>query len=163
MWIAWTIDFIPDESPAAKGISEVTTRWMDVEGPGHTRCSTSLKGAGKNGRFTYPDDKPERTKAPRARNEWVVDHDATIVGTAGHLHPGGLYTDLTSRATGRRHLFRSKAQYYEPAGPVSWDVSMAATPRTGGSPSRRATSSPSTRPTRPGRLLVRVDGDHARW
>ena len=51
------------------------------------------------------------------------------MGTAGHLHPGGLYTDLTITRNGQtRLLFRSKAHYYEPAGAVSWDVSMGATP-----------------------------------
>jgi hypothetical protein len=54
----------------------------------------------------------------------------TLVGTAGHLHPGGLETSLrVDRGTQRRTLFRSKAHYYEPAGAVSWDVSMGATRR----------------------------------
>jgi plastocyanin len=81
------------------------------------------------------------------------------VATAGHLHPGGLHTDLYMRRPGARigraacagrppgtarrrclrnaprgrgsraHLFRSKAKYFEPAGAVSWDVAMTGTPR----------------------------------
>ena len=47
--------------------------------------------------------------------------------TAGHLHPGGLYTDLKVTRGGRtEELFRSVAKYFEPAGAVSWDVSMTA-------------------------------------
>jgi plastocyanin len=52
----------------------------------------------------------------------------TLVGTAGHLHPGGLWTDLTASRAGRSvRLFRSVAKYFEPAGAVSWDVAMTAT------------------------------------
>ncbi len=53
-----------------------------------------------------------------------------LVATAGHLHPGGLYTDLKVRRRGKTApLFRSRAKYFEPAGAVSWDVAMTATPR----------------------------------
>jgi plastocyanin len=59
-----------------------------------------------------------------------VDRPGVLVATAGHLHPGGLYTDLRVRRHGRTApLFRSKARYFEPAGAVSWDVAMTATPR----------------------------------
>ena len=52
----------------------------------------------------------------------------TLLGTAGHLHPGGLRTDLNAtRGSATKHLFRSEAKYFEPAGAVSWDVSMTAT------------------------------------
>jgi plastocyanin len=54
----------------------------------------------------------------------------TLLNTAGHLHPGGLYTDLKVTRGGRtRRLFRSQAKYFEPAGAVSWDVSMTHTKR----------------------------------
>jgi hypothetical protein len=85
-------------------------------------------------------------------SEWVVDRDGVLVATAGHLHPGGLWTDLWVRRNGakirpsacwsrpagrarrrclrslprgprqQRSPFRSKAKYFEPAGAVSWDV-----------------------------------------
>ena len=52
----------------------------------------------------------------------------TLVDTAGHLHPGGLYTDLkVTRGARTKELFRSVAKYFEPAGAVSWDVSMTHT------------------------------------
>ena len=58
----------------------------------------------------------------------TIHHDGVLVQTAGHLHPGGLYTDLTLTRGGRRvNLFRSRAKYWEPAGAVSWDVAMTAT------------------------------------
>src|SRR6185503_15171740 len=90
----------------------------------------------------------------KKQNEWTVDRDGTLVATAGHLHPGGLHTDLWLRRSGAKvakpacasksssaarkrcrkraprcygsnvHLFSSRANYYEPAGAVSWDVAM---------------------------------------
>jgi plastocyanin len=52
-----------------------------------------------------------------------------LLMTAGHVHPGGLWTDLyLDRGTDERHIFRSVADYFDPNGPVSWDMSMTATP-----------------------------------
>ena len=129
VWVEWTIGFIPKNSAAAKGIHVVRTQWMDVEGIKPYPVFDVLKGSGQRGKFTYPDDQPNAYQGRRRpRNEWVVREDATLVGTAGHVHPGGLYTDLYVTRNGvKKHLFRSSAKYYEPAGPVSWDVSMTAT------------------------------------
>ena len=55
--------------------------------------------------------------------------DGVLVKTFGHLHPGGLYdTFSVTRGDQTEKVFTSKAKYYEPAGAVSWDVSMTATP-----------------------------------
>jgi hypothetical protein len=52
----------------------------------------------------------------------------TLLGTGGHLHPGGLTTDMfLSRGGDKRRLFTSEAKYWEPAGAVSWDVAMTVT------------------------------------
>ena len=73
----------------------------------------------------------------------------TLIGTAGHLHPGGLNGELWRERGGQtRTLFTSSANYYEPAGAVSWDVSMGATAKLAGEV-RRATGSASPRPTTP--------------
>ena len=66
--------------------------------------------------------------------------------------PRRLYDDLYARAssTANRktvHLFSSIAHYYEPAGPVSWDVTMSDTPPDWRVRCTRATSSRSPRPT----------------
>jgi plastocyanin len=129
VFITWEMDFAPVGSKAARGMREVRTQWMDVEAIRPYPVFDVLRGSGHKGRFTFPDDAPNAYAGGPARNRWVVDHDATLVGTAGHLHPGGLYTDLTLTRNGRTvELFRSRAHYFEPAGPVSWDVSMTATP-----------------------------------
>jgi plastocyanin len=127
VYITYDLDFVPDTSPAAAGMNEVQTVWLDTVGGAYPVFDAKRGTGGKDRRFTFPD---EARNAPR-NNTWTVPEDGAIVGTAGHLHPGGLWTDLTLTRDGRStRLFRSKAVYYEPAGAVSWDVSMTATPPT---------------------------------
>jgi plastocyanin len=100
------------------------------------------RNSGHSGEFTYPDDATDPYKGGPAKNVWTVDADGVLLATAGHVHPGGLRDDLwlqrkgavvpTDRAkpgaSDTVHLFSSVSHYYEPAGPVSWDVTMSATP-----------------------------------
>ena len=102
----------------------------------------------------YPRDAANPYPNGVARNMWQVDRDGVLVAGFGHVHSGGLATDLWMRRTGARYrgpdcggsrprgngaaagagLHRcaataptsseSDARYWEPAGPVSWDVSM---------------------------------------
>ena len=127
VYITYDIDFVPDTAPGASSIIPVRTEWLDVVG-GLYPVFDAIKGQGhgsaKKRRFTYPEDNPT---APR--NSWLITKKVTLVGTAGHLHPGGLYTDMNVTRNGvTKRLFRSVAKYWEPAGAVSWDVSMTATP-----------------------------------
>jgi hypothetical protein len=126
--IVYTIYFIPDTAPEAAGIKEIKTQWMDVEGLKPYPVFDALRGRGKNGRFTYPDDAKNAYPDGKIRNRWVADRDATLVIAGGHLHPGGLWVDLkVTRGDRTVRIFRSRANYYEPAGAVSWDVSMSVT------------------------------------
>jgi plastocyanin len=131
VYITYQIDFIPDSSPLAKRMKTIETQWMDVEGLKTYPVFDVNKGTGKQGKFTYPTDSPTAYKSDGVqRNRYVVPEDSVLVGTAGHLHPGGLYSDLYLERGGRKvRLFRSRAKYFEPAGTVSWDVSMYATPK----------------------------------
>jgi hypothetical protein len=126
--IVYDLDFIPATSPAAAGIRDVETVWMDVMGLQLYPVFDVHRGAGgADRRYTYPDES-RRAKGYTA-NRWRVDRDGVLVGTAGHLHPGGLWTDLSLTRDGKTvRLFRSRAKYFEPAGAVSWDVAMTATP-----------------------------------
>jgi plastocyanin len=128
--ITYDVEFLPASAPAAEHITAVDTQWLDVEGGNIYPVFDAMRGSGgSDGRFTYPDEAPKAYAGRGVRNRWVADRDATLVQTAGHLHPGGLYTDLNITRGGRTvRLFRSKAKYYEPAGAVSWDVSMGVTP-----------------------------------
>ena len=131
VYLTWEIDFIPMSSPAAKQLTPITTQWLDTEGGKAYPVFDAKRGqANARGRMTYPDDVPNAYGGGPPRNEWTADRDMTIVQTAGHLHPGGIETYLTARRDGRTvRLFSSKAHYWEPAGAVSWDAAMTATPR----------------------------------
>jgi plastocyanin len=158
LYVSYTLDFIPDTSPAAQGMRPVRPIWMDVQNGKQYPVFNVHRGSGTDGHLTYPTQDPNAYPDGVQRNLWQADRDGVLVATAGHLHTGGLYNDLYLRRTGARyrgpdcaarpttrqrslcrsrapavrgnraHLFRSVAKYYEPFGPVSWDVAMKATP-----------------------------------
>jgi plastocyanin len=150
VYVVWRLDFVPDTSPAAASIKQVHTQWMDVAGnPSFYPVFDALRKYDHNGTYTFPDQAPAADLHPctgsgglpswqpgshgclGAAQDWTPNHDVTLIGTAGHLHPGGLYTQLRDTRGGQTNtLFQSTAHYYEPAGEVSWDVSMGATPPT---------------------------------
>jgi plastocyanin len=129
VFITYDIDFVPDSTEAAKTITPIKPMWMDVAGIKAYPVFDAHKGTGSRGKYTFPNQARGAAKAAIGpAHSWTVGHDVTLVGTAGHLHPGGLYDDLNAtRAGTTTHLFRSVAKYFEPAGAVSWDVSMTAT------------------------------------
>jgi plastocyanin len=131
VYITYQIDFVPDTSPIAKRMKPIETLWMDVEGIKTYPVFDAHKGAGKRGKFTYPNDDPNAYKSDGVvRNRYVVPENSTLIGTGAHLHPGGLYGDLWLQRGNRKvRLFRSRAKYFEPAGAVSWDVAMYVTPK----------------------------------
>ena len=65
-----------------------------------TRSSTPCKGWGTTARYTFPD---QATGGPARsvigpNQTWTPSHPVTLIGTAGHLHPGGLDTSSRPRA-----------------------------------------------------------------
>ncbi len=128
VWITYDVDFVPDDAPEAADMVPARPIWLDVENGGIYPVFDVIRGSGTDGTFTYPDQADEPYGDLPPKNEWTVDRDGVLVATAGHLHPGGLHTDLWATRDGRTvPLFRSEAQYFEPAGAVSWDVAMTAT------------------------------------
>ncbi|MCU1399033.1 MAG: hypothetical protein JWN62_2142 [Acidimicrobiales bacterium] len=129
IWITYDIDFIPATDPAAASITPARPIWNDVQNGSIYPVFDVIKGSGTNGEYTYPEDANDPYAGGPVKNTWTIDRDGILLATAGHLHPGGLHTDLyLDRAGTTAHLFESVAHYYEPAGSVSWDVSMTATP-----------------------------------
>ncbi len=142
VWVTYDIDFIPADSPSATGIQPARPVWTDVQNGSIYPVFDVIKGSGQNGVYTYPDDAASPYGAAPAKNLWTVDRDGILLATAGHLHPGGLHTDLWLQRAGATaltghakvgvtdtaHVFESLAHYWEPAGAVSWDVAMSATP-----------------------------------
>jgi hypothetical protein len=128
VYIDYELEFVRAGSPEAAGMKDIRTLWMDVRGFEAYPVFDVHRGAGgRDRRYTYPDE--SRGGASYTRNRWRVVEDGVLVGTGGHLHPGGLWTDLHLERDGKRvRLFRSRAKYFEPAGAVSWDVAMEVTP-----------------------------------
>jgi plastocyanin len=129
VYLTYEIDFVPADSAAGRAMTEVRPLWMDVAGISAYPVFDVRQGEGRSGRYTFPN---HARGADRRRigfmQSYRAPQDMTLVGTAGHLHPGGLYTDLDVTRNGdTRRLFRSEAKYWEPAGAVSWDVAMTAT------------------------------------
>ena len=142
VYVTYDIDFVPMTSPLAKTITPVHPIWMDVEDHSIYPVFNVYRGSGKNGKFTFPYMAKNPYPAPEpALNQFVVDHPGTLIGTAAHVHPGGLFGQLDlSRAGAHPHggampgmtpgsvrLFRSNAHYWDPRGPISWDMAMQAT------------------------------------
>ena len=126
--ITYDVDMIPADDPPPGGMKNVHPIWMDVQNGSIYPVFDVIKGSGTGGTFTYPDQAGDPYVGGKVKNQWVVDRPGVLVHTFGHLHPGGLHVDFKlSRADRTAHLFSSTAKYYEPAGAVSWDVSMTAT------------------------------------
>ena len=142
VYITYDIDFVPASSPAASTITPVHPIWMDVQDHHLYPVFNVLRHSGVNGKFTYPDMAHDPYGSGPQLNEFTVDHPGTLIATAGHVHPGGLYDDLDliragTKPTGRAipgavrnsvRLFRSQAHYFNHLAPISWDMAMTATP-----------------------------------
>ncbi len=152
VYVTWEIDWVPETDPPRTDIQTTKVQWMDVAGLPHlypvfdAERGFDLNGDGK---YVFPDEVPtdpnvagyEERENISPLSKWTVpDGGRTLVFGGGHLHPGGERVDLQVARDGPdpgevdgddpgeiRPLFRSNAHYYEPAGAVSWDVSMEAT------------------------------------
>ena len=128
-YITWEIDFVPATAPGAQGMKEAKPLWLDVAGlKPYPVFDVKRQWGGEDGKYTFPQDAKGAERAKIGINaRHRVDRPTTLIGTAGHLHPGGLTTDMfVSRGGDRRKVFTSEAKYWEPAGAVSWDVAMTA-------------------------------------
>jgi hypothetical protein len=141
VYVTYNMDFVPATSPAASHITPVHPVWMDVERGNIYPVFDVKRGTGRNGKFTFPDMATNPYGGGPPNNETPLSHSGRLVGTAGHLHPGGLYDDLDLIRSGATpssgampgdepnsvRLFRSSAHYWDPRGPISWDMAMGAT------------------------------------
>jgi len=144
VYLTYDVDFVPLHSKLGKRMKPVKPVWMDVENGHSYPVFDVLRGSGTNGAFTFPDQADHPYGNGPALNQWTLPYDATLVATAGHLHPGGLYDDLMAvrqgaAVTARKggpvpgdvpnsvRLFRSYAHYFGNRAPTSWDVAMTAT------------------------------------
>ena len=130
VWIQYVVDWVPARAPTGRRMKPARPLWIDVQNGKAYPVFDALRGEGRGGRLTYPDGvAPDPYGRGPKLNEWRVDRPGTLVAAAGHLHPGGLHVDLSVlRGRSRARLFRSNAKYFDPNGPVSWDLAMTKTP-----------------------------------
>jgi hypothetical protein len=192
VWMTYEIDFVPADSELGRTLKPARPVWTDVE-RGAYPVFDVLRGTGGDGQFTYPDEARDPYGARAPANELTLNRDGTLLTALGHVHPGGLWTDLdlirpgargidreghrllharvsarharghrrlgrlrrrgvSRRRRAREHrrlhrrlsrlhrdehpglerrervrIFHSEARYYDPGGPISWDMSMTAT------------------------------------
>jgi hypothetical protein len=142
VYITYDVDFIPMSSPLANTITPVHPIWMDVMDRHVYPVFDVARYSGRGGVFTFPEMASNPYAGdPTPLNQFTLTHSGTLIGTAGHLHPGGLWDQLDLLRTGAspRHgalpgltpgsvrLFRSNAHYFDKRGPISWNMSMGAT------------------------------------
>ena len=141
VYITYDIDFVPLNSPLAVAMTTVHPIWMDVERGNIYPVFDVHRYGGRNGIYTFPDMAKNPYGAGPPLNELTVSHAGTLVATAGHIHPGGLYDDLDLIRPGAApsggavpgmvpnsvRLFRSSAHYWDKRGPISWDMAMGGT------------------------------------
>jgi plastocyanin len=146
--LTWEIDWVPEGA----GLTPLRGQWMDVAGTPQIYPVFDAKRAfdsNGDGLYVFPNEVPTDPSAPgyserekiSPDRRWVIpEGGATLVTTGGHLHPGGKRTNMQVARDGAdagatagddpsevKQLFQSDARYYEPAGAVSWDVSMEVT------------------------------------
>jgi plastocyanin len=147
VYLTYDVDFVPLHSKLGRRMKPVKPVWMDVQNGHAYPVFDVLRGTGTNGKFTYPDQANNPYGSGPPLNQWKLPYDATLVATAGHIHPGGLYDDLMAVRQGANvsaakkggpipgdvpnsvRLFRSYADYFGHRAPDSWDMAMTATPK----------------------------------
>lgn len=132
VWITYEIDYVKKDSDLGRSIKPAYPVWMDVCNGEAYPVFDVKRGSGGDGEYTFPDEasSPTRCSSGKATGEeWRVPEAGTLVWAGGHVHPGGLATDLSvKRGTAQRLLFRSEAEYFGNKPPVSWDMAMTVTP-----------------------------------
>ena len=94
VWITYDVDFIPGTDPVAATMQRARPIWTDVQNGSVYPVFDVIKGSGSNGLYTYPTDAATAYGGGPTLNAWTVDRDGVLIATVGHLHPGGMHTDL---------------------------------------------------------------------
>src|SRR3954447_15102309 len=130
VYITYDVDFVPASSPAAAAIKPAYPLWVDVQdGSAYPVFDVHRDPGDADGTFTYPADASPPPYPLDTKNRRAIKEDETLIWSVGHVHPGGLNTNLYDNRDGQKvELFRSEAKYFDPAGPVSWDMAMTTTP-----------------------------------
>ena len=142
LFITYEVDYIPAKSVAAGAIKPVEPVWLNVaDFNGANPIYNTQRGFGAvPGECAFPKEEcaafdpygktvPGNGAAGNGLGYALSPPAGTIVWMAGHLHPGGLRedVDLVRPGVGSKRVFTSHARYFDPNGPVSWDMAMETT------------------------------------
>jgi hypothetical protein len=142
VFITYEVDFIPMNSVPAGSIKTVEPMWLNVgDFNGGNPVYNTQRGFGAvAGECAFPKETcaafdPYGKKVPgngapgNGVGYGLSPPVGTIVWMVGHVHPGGLRTDveIVRPGVGRKRVFTSHAVYFDPNGPVSWDMASETT------------------------------------
>jgi plastocyanin len=141
VFITYEVDFIPAKSVPAGSIKPVEPYWLNVGAfNGANPIYNTQRGfGGTPGECAFPKENcagfdpygksvPGNGQPGKPDGEVSAPPAGTVVWGVGHLHPGGLRTDVeVIRGNQKRRVFTSDAVYFDPNGPVSWDMAMETT------------------------------------
>lgn len=100
LYFQYTVDFIPETAPEAAGITRARPIWMDVQSGIYPVFDVWRDSGGKDGEFTYPEDDPDAYSPGVQKNVKSIPQDGVLLHTTGHVHTGGLSTNLYLRREG---------------------------------------------------------------
>ncbi len=125
LYIEYTLDFYPDGSEGANEMTPARALWLDVyNGSGYPVFDVKMPTASQPGAFNFrgveyatrgsrdgtlefPTDATvdpyEGSPFAEPLNQWTVDRPGYLLWTAGHVHSGGLWTDLNLIRDGARY------------------------------------------------------------
>ncbi|MFL5895281.1 MAG: hypothetical protein ACJ76Z_09215 [Thermoleophilaceae bacterium] len=146
VYVVYDLDYVPAQQAEAQGIAAAKPLWLDVQSRTYPfyPVFNVQRGFGhfdpKFGRkvCTFPKERcaafdPFGESQPANGVGWdytvPAEYAGTLVALGGHLHPGGLEDQVSLvRGGAERRIFNSDADYFDPAGPVSWDMAMTVAP-----------------------------------
>ena len=100
LYFQYTLDFIPNSAPEAANIVRSFPIWMDVQSGIYPVFDVWRDSGGADGEFTYPEDDPNAYPPGVQKNVKTIPQDGMLIATTGHVHTGGLSTNLYVRRTG---------------------------------------------------------------
>jgi len=100
LYFEYTLDFVPDTAPEAQDIVRARPIWMDVESGIYPVFDVWRDSGGADGEFTYPQDADNPYPPGQQKNVKTIPQDGVLLHTTGHVHTGGLSTNLYLRRTG---------------------------------------------------------------
>lgn len=100
LFVSYEIDFIPETAPQADDVVRARPIWMDVESGIYPVFDVWRDSGGADGEFTYPQDAENPYPGGGQKNIKTVPANGVLLNTTGHVHTGGLSTNLYLRRPG---------------------------------------------------------------